>query len=241
MRRLVGILAHYVRGCCCGGCAGVPERRRGQLKKIDDVSPTEERGSDEGHGARATAGHPSDASANSAASNVPYIGKAVVIKGELNGSEDIIIDGQFEGRIELRDHTLTVGRNARIKADLIVKSVDILGRVTGNVTAVDMVRIRQCGTLNGNIEAPRVVIAGGANFRGRVDTPRAGGDLHDGAPVKAPAPPAWQGSLKIPHLWSLKIPPPPGESNDENDGRWTLWAGRLRPVQVAVGAFLRPR
>ncbi len=159
------------------------------MKKNNDVCPTEERGTDKGHGARAKAGHPSDGSANSAASNVPYIGKAVVIKGELSGSEDLTIDGQFDGRIELRGHTLTVGRNARIKADLIANSVDILGRVTGNVTAVDMVHITNGGTLNGNIEAPRVAIAEGANFRGRVDTPRDG-DLHDRAPVKAPAPPA---------------------------------------------------
>ena len=159
------------------------------MKKSSDVCPTEERGTDEGHGARAKAGHPSDGSANSAASNVPHIGKAVVIKGELSGSEDLTIDGQFDGRIELRGHTLTVGRNSRIKADLIANTVDILGWVTGNVTAVDMVRIGNGGTLNGNIEAPQVVIAEGANFRGRVDTPRDG-NLHDRAPVKAPAPPA---------------------------------------------------
>jgi cytoskeletal protein CcmA (bactofilin family) len=167
-----------MRGCCCGGCAGVPERRRGQLKKSDDVSPTEER-------------------TNSAASNVPYIGKTVVIKGELNGSEDLTIDGQFDGRIELRDHTLMVGRNSIMKADLIAKSVDILGRVTGNVTAVDMVRIGKCGNLNGNIKASRVVVAEGANFRGRIDTPRDGGDLHDGAPVKAPAPMPWMAMIRF--------------------------------------------
>ena len=166
------------------------------MKKSDDVSPTAERSVVEGHGARATAGHPSDGSTNSAASNVPYIGKTVVIKGELNGSEDLTIDGQFDGRIELRDHTLMVGRNSIMKADLIAKSVDILGRVTGNVTAFDMVRIGKCGNLHGNIMAPRVVVVEGANFRGRIDTPGDGGDLHDGAPAKAPAPPAHQRQAK---------------------------------------------
>ena len=160
------------------------------MKKSDDVGPTEERGADEGDNARASAGLPSDGSTNPVASNVLCIGKSVVIKGELNGSEDLTIDGQFEGRIELRDHTLTVGPNSIIKADLIAKAVDIFGRVTGNVTTVDMARIWKGGALNGNITAPRVGIADGATFRGRVDTARDGGDLHDGAPIKAPAPPA---------------------------------------------------
>ena len=68
--------------------------------------------------------------------NVVNIGKSVVIKGELNGSEDLTIEGQVEGKIELRQNVLTIGANARIKAQVFAKSVIILGEVTGNVSAV---------------------------------------------------------------------------------------------------------
>src|SRR5215468_11619636 len=73
------------------------------------------------------------------------IGKSVVIKGELNGSEDLTIEGQVEGTIELRDHVLTIGPNGRIKAQVFAKQVIVLGEVTGNVTASDKVDIRDNG------------------------------------------------------------------------------------------------
>jgi len=86
------------------------------------------------------------------------IGKSVVIKGELNGSEDLTIEGQVEGKIELRQNVLTIGANARIKAQVFAKSVIILGEVTGNVTATEKVDIRDNGSVDGDIAAPRVAI-----------------------------------------------------------------------------------
>ena len=97
------------------------------------------------------------------------IGKSVVIKGELNGSEDLTIEGQVEGKIELRQSVLTIGPNGRIKAQVFAKSVIILGEVTGNVTASEKVDIRDNGSVDGDITAPRVAIAEGAHFRGRID------------------------------------------------------------------------
>src|SRR5262245_18209661 len=73
--------------------------------------------------------------------DVVNIGKSVVIKGELNGSEDLTIEGQVEGTIQLRDHVLTIGPNGRIKAQVFAKAVIVLGEVTGNVTATDKVDI----------------------------------------------------------------------------------------------------
>jgi cytoskeletal protein CcmA (bactofilin family) len=102
------------------------------------------------------------------------IGKSVVIKGELNGSEDLTIEGQVEGKIELRQNVLTIGPNARIKAQVFAKSVVILGEITGNVTATDKVDIRDNGSVDGDIAAPRVAIAEGAHFRGSIDMQRAG-------------------------------------------------------------------
>jgi cytoskeletal protein CcmA (bactofilin family) len=103
------------------------------------------------------------------------IGKSVIIKGELNGSEDLTIEGQVEGKIELRQNVLTIGPNGKIKAQVFAKSVVILGEVTGNVTATEKVDIRDNGSVDGDIAAPRVAIAEGAHFRGSIDMQRAGG------------------------------------------------------------------
>jgi cytoskeletal protein CcmA (bactofilin family) len=102
------------------------------------------------------------------------IGKSVVIKGELSGSEDLTIEGHCEGRIELRDNVLTIGPNGKIRAEVFAKSVIVLGEVTGNVTASEKVDIRDNGSVDGDIISPRVAIAEGAHFRGSVDMQRAG-------------------------------------------------------------------
>src|SRR5215204_6902152 len=83
------------------------------------------------------------------------IGKSVIIKGELNGSEDLTIEGQVEGKIELRQNVLTIGPNGKIKAQVFAKSVIILGEVTDNVTATEKVDIRDNGSVDGDITAPR--------------------------------------------------------------------------------------
>jgi cytoskeletal protein CcmA (bactofilin family) len=103
------------------------------------------------------------------ARDVVNIGKSVVIKGELNGSEDLTIEGHVEGKIELRDHVLTIGPNGKIKAELFAKSVVVLGEVVGNVSATEKVDIRENGSVEGDITSPRVAIAEGAHFRGSVD------------------------------------------------------------------------
>jgi cytoskeletal protein CcmA (bactofilin family) len=102
------------------------------------------------------------------------IGKSVVIKGELNGSEDLTVEGHVEGKIELKDHVLTIGPNGRIKAQVFAKSVIVLGEVNGNVTATEKVDIRDGGSVDGDIVSPRVAIAEGAHFRGAVDMQRKG-------------------------------------------------------------------
>ena len=107
--------------------------------------------------------------------DIVNIGKSVVIKGELNGSEDLTIEGHVEGTIQLRDHVLTIGPNGKIKAQVFAKAVIVLGEVTGNVTASDKVDIRDNGSVDGDIVSPRVAIAEGAHFRGSVDMQRKGG------------------------------------------------------------------
>jgi cytoskeletal protein CcmA (bactofilin family) len=106
--------------------------------------------------------------------DVVNIGKSVVIKGELNGSEDLTVEGHVEGKIELKDHVLTIGPNGKIKASVFAKAVIVLGEVNGNVTASEKVDIRDGGSVDGDIISPRVAIAEGAHFRGSVDMQRKG-------------------------------------------------------------------
>jgi cytoskeletal protein CcmA (bactofilin family) len=108
------------------------------------------------------------------------IGKSVFFKGELTGSEDLTIEGNVEGKIELKDHVLTIGPNGKINAEVFAKAVIVLGVVNGNVTASEKVDIRDNGSIDGDIISPRVAIAEGAHFRGSVDMQRA--------TIKPPAP-----------------------------------------------------
>jgi cytoskeletal protein CcmA (bactofilin family) len=120
------------------------------------------------------------------------IGKSVVIKGELSGSEDLMIEGQVEGKIELRQNILTIGPNAKIKAQVFAKAVIVQGEIHGNVTATEKVDIRDAGSVDGDISAPRVAIADGAHFRGSIDMQRQGapkpGDKPAPAETKPPVP-----------------------------------------------------
>jgi cytoskeletal protein CcmA (bactofilin family) len=143
------------------------------------------------------------------------IGKSVIIKGELSGSEDLTIEGQVEGKIELRQNVLTIGPNAKIKAQVFAKAIVIQGEVHGNVTATEKVDIRDAGSVDGDVSAPRVAIADGAHFRGSIDMQRQGapkpGDLTkpgDGKPVTpaipAPAPAAVTGGGVTPPTTTVR-------------------------------------
>jgi cytoskeletal protein CcmA (bactofilin family) len=118
------------------------------------------------------------------------IGKSVVIKGELTGSEDLTIEGHVEGKIELRQNVLTIGPNGKIKAQVFAKAVIILGEVTGNVTATDKVDLRDNGSVDGDIASPRVAIAEGAHFRGSIDMQRTAAKQDAKPAAAAPAPSA---------------------------------------------------
>ena len=119
--------------------------------------------------------------------DIVNIGKSVVIKGELNGSEDLTIEGHVEGTIQLREHVLTIGPNGKIKAQVFAKSVIVLGEVHGNVTASEKVDIRDNGSVEGDLIAPRIAIAEGAHFKGSVDMQRKGGAPQAQAKPAAPA------------------------------------------------------
>ena len=97
------------------------------------------------------------------------IGKSVVIRGELTGSEDLFLDGAFEGTITLSESRLTVGPNAQVRADLNVRDLVVLGIVDGNVHATGRIELRQTAVVNGDIFASRLSIEESASVRGRVE------------------------------------------------------------------------
>ncbi|MGH9784194.1 MAG: bactofilin family protein [Terriglobia bacterium] len=104
---------------------------------------------------------------------VAHIGKSVTIKGELSGNEDLFIDGQVEGMIEVREHNLTIGPNGRVQANVNAKQVVLFGSLKGNVRASDRVDIRKTGSLIGDVVAARVMIEDGASIKGSVDIQKA--------------------------------------------------------------------
>jgi cytoskeletal protein CcmA (bactofilin family) len=102
------------------------------------------------------------------------IGKSLVIKGEVTGSESLYIDGKVEGSISLPGNRVTVGRNGQVAANISAREIVVLGKVRGNVTASDRVDIRSEGSLTGDVTAQRISIEDGAFFKGGIDIRKPG-------------------------------------------------------------------
>jgi cytoskeletal protein CcmA (bactofilin family) len=132
---------------------------------------------------------PSAPAGKSAENVIMDLGTSVAIKGELSASEDLTLCGRMEGSIRLPDHTLTIGPNAEVKAEIVAKSVVILGSVTGNLTATERVDIRATGSLIGDLTSPRLAIAEGGSLRGKVQmsTSASSTASHSNAPRKVEA------------------------------------------------------
>ena len=105
--------------------------------------------------------------------DVANIGKSVVIRGELSGSEDLYLDGEVEGNIDLHDHNLVIGPNGRVRANVQAKDVVIHGKVDGNVNGLRQVELKKSAMLNGDINTQRIVIEDGAFFKGAIDIRKA--------------------------------------------------------------------
>src|SRR6187551_731823 len=98
------------------------------------------------------------------------VGISVSIKGEISGSEDLTVDGQVEGRIDLPEHTLTIGPNATVVADITAKSVTVFGSVIGNIVAREKADIRRAASIDGALTCGRLAVQEGATITGRIDT-----------------------------------------------------------------------
>ncbi len=112
--------------------------------------------------------------APSASGEQATIGKSLVIKGEVTGSESLYIDGKVEGSISLPGNRVTVGRNGQVSANISAREVVVLGKVRGNVNASDRVDIRSEGSLTGDVAAQRISIEDGAFFKGGIDIRKPG-------------------------------------------------------------------
>ncbi len=103
------------------------------------------------------------------AENATIIGKSVIIRGELTGSEDLFMDGQVDGTITLTDCRLTLGPNARVNADISVQDIIIFGKVDGNIKATGSIDLRQTAIVTGDVFAGRLSIEENALIKGRVE------------------------------------------------------------------------
>ncbi len=97
------------------------------------------------------------------------IGKSIRFKGEMTGEEDLVIEGNFEGKVNLPNNELTIGTNGTVKADVDGKSVVVVGHLVGNVTATERVEVQASGVVDGDVRAPKLVIQEGAVLNGAVE------------------------------------------------------------------------
>ena len=131
----------------------------------------------------AARGAASTASRPAAGGAATTIGSSVRIKGEVTGGEDLIIQGSVEGTINLKDHSVSIGEQGRIQANVYAKNISVQGELTGDLQGTEKVTIAKSGKVKGNIAAPRVVLEDGASFKGSIDME----SKPSAAPASAPA------------------------------------------------------
>jgi cytoskeletal protein CcmA (bactofilin family) len=116
------------------------------------------------------------------------LGKSVIVKGQIISREDLTIDGEVEGTVELHEHRLTIGANGRVKASVKARELVVLGTIHGNVETSDKIDIRKDAKLVGDIKTARIVIEDGAYFKGNIDIVRP--EMAKPAPASAKPPAA---------------------------------------------------
>ena len=98
-----------------------------------------------------------------------HIGRSVSIKGELSGSEDIYVDGQVEGSIQLVGNSVTIGPNGRVRASIAARNVTVGGTLDGNIQAAERTEMRKTAVVNGDVQTKRIAIEEGAFFKGKLE------------------------------------------------------------------------
>jgi cytoskeletal protein CcmA (bactofilin family) len=125
------------------------------------------------------------AAAAAATGEQATIGKSLIVKGEVSGSESLYIDGKVEGAINLPGNRVTIGRNGQVAANILAREIVVLGKVRGNCQASDRVDIRSEGSLTGDVIAARISIEDGAFFKGGIDIRKPGSEAKTAAAAPA--------------------------------------------------------
>ena len=99
-----------------------------------------------------------------------WIGGSILVKGDVVSTEDLVIDGQVQGTIEIGDHSLTIGSGAAVVADLVAKNITISGQLKGDVVGSGTVELKSSARVEGDINAPKFMMEEGATLIGKVDT-----------------------------------------------------------------------
>ena len=134
-----------------------------QSSQANSAQSTQDQGSRERESA-------SDRQAGAQGGNfMATIGQSIVFKGELAGDEDLEIEGEVEGSVDLKSHQLTIGANGNLKAEVIAKSIIVIGQVKGNLTATERIEVQATGVVEGNVKAPRLNVQDGAVLNGTID------------------------------------------------------------------------
>src|SRR5580698_9083468 len=115
------------------------------------------------------------------------LGKSVIVKGQIFSREDLTIDGEVEGTVELQEHRLTIGPNGKVRASVKARELVVLGTIHGNVETSDKIDIRKEAKLVGDIKTARIVIEDGAYFKGNIDIVRPEAAARPAAPAQAKA------------------------------------------------------
>ena len=118
------------------------------------------------------------------------IGKAISIRGDLTGNEDMVIEGQVEGKVDLPNNQLTIGADGKVKAEIHAKGIVIIGHVIGNVIGLERVEIQATGRVEGDVTAPKLIVAEGAQLNGAIQMGQKGNRTEATGPGAAAAPTA---------------------------------------------------
>ncbi len=141
------------------------------------------------------------------------IGPSISIRGDVSGEEDLIVQGQVEGTVTLRQNNVIVGKEGRIKANVYARVIEIEGQVEGDLHGDEQVVVRRSGNIRGNVVAPRVTLEDGCKFKGSIDM-----DIGQGVP-KAEKKPENLADLKTPDLKTPEIKTPEIKENDDSEAK----------------------
>ncbi len=148
------------------------------------------------------------------------LGPSIFIKGKLSGEEDLLIEGRIEGEITLKEHSVTIGRSGKVKAEIHSKNICVEGEVSGNLFASEEVIIRKSGRVEGDATAPRVMLENGAKFRGTIDMQPQGDKKPGEAGADRSSTPAesWSPSARKKRSDASAVASPPKKANPWKGG-----------------------